>query len=111
MILFFLIAVLSWIIQLFLPWWGMAIIAATVSFFLSKKAFQTFLAGFFACGLVWLLMELYITMVNGSLMTDRMANLFSLPTGILLFVVSFIVAGLVGGLSALAGRFLKEAIK
>lgn len=110
MLLFILIFIFSFLIQLLLPWWSFAIVAALLSYFLSKKSFQTFLIGFIACGLVWLTMAFYTTALSGSIMTDRIAQLFQLPNSTLLYVICFLVAALVGGLAALTGNYLKKAM-
>ena len=111
MLLFFLIAILSGLIQIFLPWWSMTVMAAILCFFLGKNMKQVFIAGFFGCGIVWLLYSLYLTITNGSVMTERMANLFSLPGSWLLFLVSFLIASLAGSISAAAGYSLRLALK
>jgi hypothetical protein len=111
MLLFFLIAILSFLTQLFLPWWSLAIVAFGCSFFLGKKAAQTFLIGFLACGLVWLLMALFIHFSKGDVMTDRIAVLLSLPSSWLLYLISFLIAGIVGGLAALSGFYLRMIMK
>lgn len=107
-ILFLLIALLSGLLQLWLPWWSMILVAAGMSFLMGKTFLQTFLAGFFACGLVWLVYAVIITAANGSIMTDRIAILFSLPASWMLYVVSFLVAAIGGGLGAWLGYSLKK---
>ena len=110
MLLFFLIAILSFLFQLFLPWWSLAIVAFGCSYFVGKKAAQTFFAGFLACGMVWLLMALFIHFSKGDLMTDRIAELLSLPSSSILYVAAFLIAGIVGGLAAVSGYYLKSAM-
>ena len=107
-ILFFLIALLSGLLQLWLPWWSMMLVAAGMSFLLGKTFWQTFLAGFLACGLVWLIYAIMIAITHGSLMTDRIASLFSLPASWLLYLVSFLIAAIGGGLGAWMGYSLKR---
>ncbi len=108
MLLFLLIAVLSFLVQLFLPWWSMMIVAFALSFLLGKKTAQVFIAAFSACAIVWLLMEIFIHATRGDLMTNRIAELLSLPASVLLYIATFVIAGVVGGVAALAGFFLKE---
>ena len=110
MILFLLIAILSFLAQLFLPWWSLAIVAFVCSFFLGKKATQSFIIGSLACGLVWLVMALFIHFSRGDLMTNRAAELFSLSSSWILYPVTFLIAGIVGGLAAVSGYYLKSAM-
>ncbi|MEO6167206.1 MAG: hypothetical protein ABIO46_13650 [Chitinophagales bacterium] len=108
MILFLLIALLSALLQLWLPWWSMMTAAILLSFFLGKNFRHAFFAGFFACGMVWLIYALAISFTAGNLMTDRIAVLFSLPASALLWLVSFLVAAIGGGIGAWLGYSLKK---
>ena len=107
-LLFLLIALFSGLLQLWLPWWSMMLVAAGMSFLLGKTFWQTFFAGFLACGFVWLVYALIITITNGSIMTDRIASLFSLPASWMLYLISFLVAAIGGGLAAWLGYSLKR---
>ncbi|HYV94326.1 MAG TPA: hypothetical protein VE978_21305 [Chitinophagales bacterium] len=111
MMLFFLITIFSFLLQLFLPWWSMAIAAFVISFLLGKKPWQVFLAAFFACGIVWLLMALYTHFMKGDLMTNRIAGLLFLHGSLVLYIGVFLIAAIVGGFAALTGFYLKEIFK
>jgi hypothetical protein len=111
MLLFLLIAIFSFIVQMFLPWWSLALVAFMLSFLLGKKASKTFLSAFFGCGIVWLLMAFYSHFAKGDLMTSRIAALLSLHGTVMLYVGSFLVAAIAGGLAALSGFFLREISK
>ena len=111
MLLFLLIAILSFLSQLFLPWWSLAIVSFGCSYFLGKKSVQTFFTGFFACGIVWLVMAIFIHFSKGNLMTNRIAELLSLPSSSILYVASFLIAGIVGGLAAVSGFYLKSIVR
>jgi hypothetical protein len=110
MFLFFIIAVMSFLVQLYFPWWTMAIAAFGGAFLFGKKAAQTFATGLLACGVVWLVMALYIHFTRGDLMTDRIAVLLKLPASWILYPVSFFIAGIVGGLAAVSGYYLKTIV-
>ena len=111
MMLFILIAVLSFLLQLFLPWWSMALAALAISFLLGKRSWQVFFVAFFACGIVWLMMALYIHFTKGDLMTNRIAQLLFLKGNLMLYVGTFLIAAIVGGFSALTGFYLREIFK
>lgn len=110
MLLFFLMALLSALLQVWLPWWCIVIVAAVLSFFGGKSFTHAIVAGFFACGTVWLLYALLITNADGSLMTERIAVLFTIQAPWLLYVISFLIAATGGGLGALLGFSLKRNI-
>lgn len=111
MLLFLLIAIFSFIAQMFLPWWSLAIVAFVLAFLLGKKASKTFLSAFFGCGIVWLLMTFYSHFAKGDLMTNRIAALLSLHGTVMLYAGSFLIAAIVGGLAAISGFFLREVSK
>jgi hypothetical protein len=115
MMLFLLIAIVSFLLQLFLPWWSMALAAFAISFLLApraphggKKSLHVFFTAFFACGIVWLIMAFYIHFTKGDLMTNRIAELISLKGNSTLYIGTFLIAAIVGGFAALAGFYLKE---
>jgi hypothetical protein len=111
MMLFFLIAILSFLVQLFLPWWSLAVVAFACSFMLGRKAATTFFTGMLASGLVWLIMALYIHFTRGDLMTDKMAVLLALPSSLILYLASFFIAGIEGGLAAISGFYLRSIVR
>ena len=108
MLLFFLIAFISWLLQLFLPWWIMPVTAFVTSSLLAKSTAHAFWSGSLGGGLTWLIPALITSFAQGTLMTERMATLFSLPGSWLLYPVTFLIAGLTGGLAALSGYYLKS---
>ena len=111
MVLFLLIAFFSFLLQLFLPWWSMAIVSFVISFLLGKKSLHVFFAAFFACGMVWLLMAFYTHFTKGDLMTNRIAELLFLHGSLMLYIGSFFIAAIVGGFAGLTGFYLKEIFK
>jgi hypothetical protein len=111
MLLFILIFIAAFLLQIFLPWWCMVIVAFAISMLLGKNAGQVFFAGFFACGTGWLAMAIYIHFTGGDLMTHRVAELFSLPGNAILYAVTFLVPAIVGGIAALSGFFLQEIFR
>lgn len=108
MLLFFLIALLSAMVQVWLPWWYLVIVAAVMSLLVGRSFRHAFLSGFLACGLVWLVYALVIGITQGNLMTVRIAELFILPASALLYVISFLIAAAGGGLGAVLGFSLKR---
>ena len=87
------------------------IAAFVISFLLGKKIWQVFLSAFFACGIVWLVLAIYIHFTKGDLMTNRIAELLSLHGNSMLYVGTFLIAAIIGGVAGLAGFFLKEIFK
>jgi hypothetical protein len=99
------ITILASIMELFLPWWSIALAA-----FIGGWIFKTnlnFIAGFLSIALLWTITSAIIDFSAGAPLTERVANIFSLPKP-LLFVVTATIGGLVGGFAAMAGSALRK---
>ncbi len=107
------IAILSFLLSFILPWYGFAIIAFIVGFFLAKYEGNSFFAGFIGVGLFWLLYIIFLDTKNGNQLSEEVAQIFSdsLDTeisGALLIASASILAGLIGGLAAWAGSLFAQ---
>jgi hypothetical protein len=100
------IIVAGFILELFLPWWSIAIAAFLGGVALKSKA--NFLAGFLGIALLWFIKALIIDLNNTSALAEKVANIFPLHSKPLLFLVMVILGGLVGGFAAMTGAFLKK---
>jgi hypothetical protein len=98
-----LIAGLSYLFELFLPWWSVVIAAFLVNLWMPSKGFIDFLSGFLGVGLLWLIYAWLIDAETSSVLSSRIAQLFSLPNASFMIAVSGLVGGLVGGFAALSG--------
>jgi hypothetical protein len=93
------------VLQLFLPWWSLAVGAAVVAFFFDQSGWRAFLGGFVAAFLLWGAAAAWLNSSGGSLLADRLNQL--LPVNSLL--LTGLVGGLVGGLAALTGKLVRSA--
>ncbi len=111
MLLFFLILVTSFILQLFLPWWIIAPLAFGLALWKGgTSARQAFWSGFSAILILWAAAALVIHWRNEGILTGKIAALFSLPFPSLMILVTALVGGLVGGLAALSGLYWKKVL-
>ena len=104
-----LIAVLSFALSLYLPWWSIAIAAFVVTALLHQKPSASFLAGFAAILILWLFLAALIDFRNQHILSRKLAYL--LPLGgnsFLLILITALVGAIVGGSAALAGSFLRR---
>ena len=128
-----LIIVLSYIGQLFLPFWIIVVMAFLVSFFMArprkkhpgygrKRSKQrppfSFIAGFLAIALLWGGLAYGIDQANASVLSGKIAQLLrvnNLPAPIsapmMMVGLTAIVGGLLGGLGSLSGNLLGEIVK
>jgi hypothetical protein len=109
--LFLVILILSFAVSYFLPWWIAAVIAFLAAFILGKTSVRSFWSGFAALFVSWAAIALIKTTPNDNMLASRVAHLLQLPDWIWLLLVTALVGGLVGGMSALSGVLLKKAFK
>ena len=100
---FILILVLAAIIQLFLPWWSMPLLAIVLAYTLKVKPTIAFLGGFLAAIFLWGGYALYINIANDGIMSDRIGQLFGGLSGNTMVVISAVFGGLFTGLAGLVG--------
>jgi hypothetical protein len=98
-----LIMVFSFLAELVMPWWSIAIVAFAVCYFYSLRPGIAFLSGFLSIAIFWLLVILIRDNANAHILSTRMAALFNLPGYPLFILLALVVGGLVGGLAAWAG--------
>jgi uncharacterized membrane protein YhaH (DUF805 family) len=94
-----------------LPWWMVAIVAFLAAFFIGKTSGQSFWSGFGGVFIVWTLLALLKSIPNENMLAKRVAQLFLLPNWILILLVTALIGGLTGGMSALSGMLVKKAFK
>lgn len=112
MIPILLIAILSLLAQLVLPWWSLAVVAFGVCYWRSSGAGRAFLYGFLGVSLVWMAYALLIHLRTNGIFTGRMGQLlFKTVNPALPFLVTAILSGLVGGLAGLSGFYVRRATR
>lgn len=103
-------AALAFISGLFLPWWALAFTSLLVALIIHQKAGKAFLAGFLGVFLLWGGLATWIDLQNNHILSQRIAQV--LPLGgnsYLLIGVTALVGGLVAGMAALTGSFLRSS--
>ena len=105
-------ALLAFISGLFLPWWGMAITSLLVAVLVHQKAGKAFLAGLLGVFLLWAGLAWWIDMKNNGVLSMKIASVLPLGgnAGLLILVTGFI-GGLVAGMAAMSGSFLRASNK
>jgi hypothetical protein len=99
------IVVLASLLELFAPWWSIALASFAGGYFFRTSA--NFFAGFFAIGILWLVTSWIIDLSASAPLADRVAAIFSLSKP-LLFLVTALLGGLVGGFAAMTGSSLRK---
>ena len=109
--LFLIILIISLISTYFLPWWMVAVIAFLAALFIGKTSGKSFWSGFGGVFIAWAVLALMKSLPNDNILANRVAHLFQLPNWVLILLVTGLIGGLVGGMSALSGLLLKKAFK
>ncbi|HEX5170112.1 MAG TPA: hypothetical protein VFW11_13130 [Cyclobacteriaceae bacterium] len=97
------VALLGYLLELFFPWWSIAIAAALGGTFLRSNA--NFWAGFAGIGMLWLVTALLIDFTSPSGLASKVANILMMNKPILLIVTTLIGAS-VGGLACYTGSLI-----
>ena len=105
---FFIIAILSAVLQIFFPWWVIAIVPFIILLWHPVTASGAFWAGFGGIAVPWLIYGYYQHFISDGAMSDRVAKIFMLPNGILLLIVTVLIGGLTGGFSGVAGFWVRQ---
>ncbi|MDP3468881.1 MAG: hypothetical protein Q8S11_11140 [Daejeonella sp.] len=109
------IAIVSLILQLFLPWWIISPIAFGLSFLMAKSGKQAFGSAFLAILLLWIGMGLIHTLPNENILANRVGSMLNLPDTSLKWIIVLLLTGIIGGLAAgfsgLSGYYVKEAVR
>jgi hypothetical protein len=104
-----LIAILSFALGLYLPWWSIAIAAFAVIALIHQRPGWAFLTGFVSIFVLWFLLATIIDVRNQHILSRKLANL--LPLGgnsFLLVLVTALVGALVGGFASLSASYLRK---
>lgn len=112
--LFFIIVIICFVMQLFLPWWIITPLAFGAAFWKARTPGHAFWSGFFAVFILWGCTALFYSFANGNLLANRVGAMLGLPeTGFNWAIVAFI-SGLIGALAAgfcaLAGYYFRQAM-
>ena len=94
--------------NLFLPWWSIAIPGLIFGYFFKKKGAVSFGWGFLAVFLLWAGQALYIHFANNGILSTRVANMIGIDTPYLVVLITGILGGLVSGLATLSGSLLNN---
>lgn len=84
-------------------WWTLPIVTALVTLWSGGPVWRVVLQAAAATALVWLGYALMQYFGSDGILTKRLAELFHMPHLSLLFILTAVVGGLMGGLGALCG--------
>lgn len=102
------IAVVAFILGMYLPWWGIAVASFLVIIITGLRPGSAFFAGFLGIFVLWVILAWQINAGNDGILARRIAMVLPLNGSAgLLILVTAIAGGLIGGFAALTGSFLR----
>lgn len=102
-------ALLCFVAGLYLPWWSIAPVAFLIAAAMPQRPWKSFSGAFLGVFLLWIGLTWWIDRENGGLLSGRMAQV--LPVGgkvLYLHLLTALLGGLVGGLAALSGTYVRS---
>lgn len=112
--LFLIIIILSFVFQLFLPWWIISLIAFGAAFWKANSGKHAFWSGFSAVFVLWILTGLFYSIPNGNILANRVGLMLGLPDTTINWLIVLLLTGIVGGLTAgfcsLAGYYVRQVV-
>ena len=105
-------ALLAFISGLFLPWWGIAITSLLVAVLVHQKTGKAFLSGLLGVFILWVGLAWWIDMKNNGVLSKKIASVLPLGgSSLVLILVTGLIGGLVAGMAAMSGSFLRSSDK
>ena len=105
---FLLTALLSFIAGLYFPWWSIAIAAFIVALLVHQNAGMAFASAFLAMLLLWSGLAWWINVNNENILSLKIAELLGIGNNtFLLVLITGLIGGLIAGLAAMSGSFLR----
>lgn len=106
-----LIAALTYLAALFLPWWSAVICAFLVNVVIGSGGLNSFLSGFLGVGLCWMIAAWIIFSGNEAGLVMRLAPLLRANEGVVLVVYTSLLGAIEGGLGGLCGSYVIKIFK
>jgi hypothetical protein len=102
-------AAISFAVCLYLPWWVIAVAGFLVAVIIPQGAGRSFLSGFLALFILWFGLSFWISSANHDLFAHKISLLIlKMDSPIVLMIVTGLIGGLVAGLGALTGSFIRK---
>ncbi len=108
MLLSLFILIFAFILNLFLPWWSIAIPGVVFGYLFKEKAVASFLWGFLALFLLWGGQALYIHVANDGIMSGRIAEMLGVGSPLIVVLITAVLGGFVSGLATMTGSLANQ---
>ena len=89
-------------------WWWIAVSAFLGGVLVKSTGAQSFFAGAFGIGLIWLWLALRVDLATGSILTQKIADMFPLGQPGFIIGITVLIGGLVGAISCWTGHNFRK---
>ena len=107
---FIVILIFSFLLQMVLPWWMVIIISFATCGLIAKTGKIAFWSPFFAIFLLWIGMALFKSLPNHNILASRVAEMFTLKAWWLMLLVTGILGGIVSAISGYCGYHFRKTV-
>ncbi len=98
------IIVLGFIVQSFLAWWSIVLVAAIIGASYKWSNFQSYLVGFLGVFILWGAYSAFLNNANDGILAGKMGTLFGGLEAFQMVLITALLGGIIGGFGALTGR-------
>ncbi len=103
-------AVLAGLLQLFFPWWIIAVAAFIPGLTFNQKGSHSALNGFLGIFALWFVLSLFVYITNDGILAERLAKLLFLPHSFFAVLITGVIGGIVGAFAAFTGNRLRRVL-
>jgi hypothetical protein len=108
LLLFSLVGITVYFIGPYIPYWGLMILVAIISFLTGNSPSISFFGSGFSFGLVWLFLSIWISVDSQSELPKAISELMGLSNDNLLWFITGLVGFIIGSFSGLTGGMLNR---
>ena len=103
------IALLSFVLSLYTPWWVIAPVAFLVAMLVPLNPSASFMAGFTGIFVLWFILTLVISSANNNSLASRISLMvIKVNNPYVLMVLTAFLGALVAGFAALSGAWFRK---
>lgn len=104
-----LMAVLSFAVCLYMPWWTIAFVCFIISALIPQRPGIAFLCGFISLFILWAGLSFWISIQNDHVLAHKISvMMLKKDDPLLLIIVTGLIGALVAGFAALTGSLLRK---
>ena len=107
---FIVILIAAFLLQLVLPWWIAMVISFAVCGLIAKTGRIAFWSPFFAIALLWMGMALFKSLPNYNILAGRVAEMLAVKVWWMVLMVTGVFGGLATAISGYCGYQFRKAV-